>query len=215
MLTEMQANPDLVNSAGLTAFQLMLSEANETPRYAGRTAASLFRRLMPASIAVMVRARLVKLDSHQAEFLFYNLFVALFHTRGADNAAVRKLGLRAADLEEALKNLPPSAVPAYRTRRAYISGVLARNEVDRDERSNRRLFKRTSRGFYVLNPGLQVRIGDAWVAIYDLVERETLFREVSPNLPRDLVPIVERSLGAYRNWAMAVFAGEKPGPPPN
>ncbi len=117
-------------------------------------------------------------------------------------------------MEEALKHLPPSVVPAYRTKRAYISGVLARNEVDRDERSNRRLFKRTSRGFYVLNPGLQVRIGDAWVAIYDLVERETLFREVSPNLPRDLVPIVERTLAAYRNWAMAVFAGEDPGPPP-
>ena len=214
MLTEMQANLGVVNSAGLTAFQLMLSEVNETSRYAGRTAPSLFRGLMPASVAVMVRGRLVKLDSHQAEFLFYNLFVALFRTRSAENAAIYKLGLRAADLEEALKKLPPAAVPAYRTKRAYISGVLARNEVDRDERSNRRLFKRTSRGFYVLNPGLQVRIGDAWVAIYDLVEREALFREVSPNLPRDLVPMVERTLGEYRNWAMAVFAGECPGPPP-
>ncbi len=32
-----------------------------------------------------------------------------------------KLGLRAADLEEALGRLSPAVVPPYRTRRAYIS----------------------------------------------------------------------------------------------
>ena len=214
MLTEMKANLELANSAGLTAFQIMLSEASATPRYAERTVPSLYRRLMPASIAVMAEGRLIKLDNHQAEFLFYNLFVALFHTRASDNAASYKLGLRAADLEEALQKLPPSTVPAYRAKRTYISQVLARNEVERDARYNRRLFARTSRGFYVLNPGLQVRMGDGWVAIYDLLEPETLFREVSIRFPRDVREAAMRTRKPYYDWVTAVLAGGDAGPSP-
>ena len=214
MLTEMQANLELVNSAGLTAFQIMLSEAWATRRYAERAVPSLFRRLMPASVTVMVENKLVKLDNHQSEFLFYNLFAALFHGLGPENADVHKLGLRAADLEQALQRLPASAVPAYRTKRAYISQVLSRNEVDRDAPYNRRLFKRTSRGFYILNPGLQVRIGDSWIEIYDLLEPATLFWEVGSNVPPSIRDMVIRAKQSFHDWAMKVLADGDAGPPP-
>lgn len=212
MLTDMGAKLDLVNSAGLTAFQIMLAEVFAAPRYAERSAPALFRRLSPGSVSLTVDDRLVKLHEHQAEFLFYNLFVALFQTRTTDNVRSFRLGLRAADVEEALGQLPPAHVPPYRTRRAYISGILAKNEKDRDQPYNRRLFKRTQRGFYILNPALKVRLGADWVPIYELLDPETLFCEIA--VPREFEAIVRRNTEAHRNWCMAVIFGEDPGPPP-
>ena len=212
MLTDMGAKLEPVNSAGMTAFQIMLAEAFAVPRYAERSAPPLFRRLSPGSVSVTVDERLVKLHDHQAEFLFYNLFVALFQTRTADNVTGFRLGLRAADLEEALGRLPPALVPPYRTRRAYISGVLAKNEKDREAPYNRRLFKRTRRGFYILNPALKVRRGPDWVPVYELLDAETLFCDAA--VPREFEAMVRRTKETHRNWCMAHIAGEDPGPPP-
>ena len=213
MLTDMGAKLEGVNSAGLTAFQIMLAETFASSRYAQRSAPALYRRLTPGSVSLTVDERLVKLHDHQAEFLFYNLFVALFQTRTADSVTGFRLGLRAADLEEALGRLSPAVVPPYRTRRAYISGVLAKNEKDRDAPYNRRLFKRTQRGFYILNPALKVRVGADWVPIYELLDPETLFCEVV--VPRQVEAIVRRNREAHRQWCTAVIAGEHdPGPPP-
>jgi len=92
-------------------------------------------------------------------------------------AAVGEVGLRAADLEEFLGRLPDSAVPAYRKRRAYISSVLARNEVDRNLPANRRIFRRTERGVYILNPEMSVRVESQWVRIHDLLDPEVLLLE--------------------------------------
>ena len=212
MLTEMGAKLEPVNSAGLTAFQIMLAEAFVVPRYAERSAPSLFRRLSPGSVSVTVDDRLVKLHDHQAVFLFYNLFVALFQTRTADNVTGYKLGLRAADLEDALGRLPPALVPQYRTRRAYISAVLATNEKDRDAPYNRRLFKRTQRGYYILNPALMVRLGTDWIPVYELLDPETLFCDVV--VSRKAEAIIGRSRQTHRNWCLAVIAGGDPGPSP-
>lgn len=209
MLADMGADASLVNSAGLTAYQIMLAEASAAPRYAARSVPALYRRLLPAGLSVMVETRLVKLHDHQAQFLFCNLFIALFHTDWVDNAGRCKLGLRAADLEDVLKLLPALAVPPYRTRRAYISGVLARNEVSRPERSNRKLFKRTSRGFYVLNPDLRIRVGEEWVGIYDLLEPQALFRAASLRVPTHLREVVGRAQRDFQDLALAMLTPER------
>ena len=214
MLTDMGANASPVNSAGLNAFQIMLGQARASPRYARHSVPRLYGRLTPGSIDVKVDDRLVKLEGHQAEFLFYNLFVALFHGGVGANADTWRLGLRAADLETALGKIPPSVLPAYRTRRRYISQVLARNELNRDAPYNRRLFKRTHRGFYVLNPALSVRVSERWVAIYDLLDPRTLFSEPPVRLPREFAEMARRSRKEFRSWAMAIFAGDDPGPSP-
>ena len=212
MLADMGANPTLVNSVGLTAFQIMLAEAAASSRYAARTVPALYRRLVPGSFDLVVEGRLVKLHDHQAEFLFCNLFIALFRTRWAQNALANfKLGLRAADLEAALKLLPASAVPIYRTKRAYISSVLARNELDREGGTNRRLFKRTSRGFYVLNPDLDVRVGKERLGIYELLEPKSLFLEPSVGARRRDRGLSGSTRDEFREWCLALLARDAPG----
>lgn len=44
---------------------------------------------------------------------------------------------------------------------------MSRNEFSRDYAYNRKLFARTSHGFYVLNPAISLRAGKAWVPVYD------------------------------------------------
>ncbi len=211
MLADMGANASLVNSAGLTAYQVMLAEASAEPRYAARSVPGLYRRLVPGDLSVMAEARLVKLHDHQAEFLFCNLFIALFHTHWVENASQHKLGLRAADLESVLQLLPPAAVPVYRTRRPYITGVLARNEINRSGGgANRKLFKRTSRGFYILNPDLRIRAGEEWVGIYDMLAPEALFHDVSARTPPQLRRLMERARRAFQEQALAMLGRDRP-----
>ena len=173
---EMDADRELAGTAGLNAFQAMLQEADLDTPYAEKHVAALYDKLAPATVTVMVREALLKIDGHKADFLFYNLMVALFHVRLVVNMSRRwRFGISAANIEEMLCKLPRSVVPEYRTKRAYISGVLARHEVDRDAPYNRRLFKRMERGYYVLNPQMRVRIGTNWIRIYDLLDTDALF----------------------------------------
>ena len=215
MLVDMGADAELVNSAGQTAFQMMLRQASTTARYAARTVPAVYRRIVPGSLALMVDDRLVKLHDHQAEFLFYNLFVALFQTKWAHNVSVRKLGLRAADLEAVLNRLPSPDVPAYRKRRPYITSILAKNEVDRAGGANRMLFKRTSRGFYILNPALKVRLEEDWLGVYERLDPEALFDVAAPpgsSMPPRMRRTIMESRQEFREWCLGVLAGRDPVP---
>ena len=176
LVDEMEADKERASSAGLNAFQIMLQETALEDRYAERHAPALYHKLAPATVTVMVQGALLKIDSHKAEFLFYNLMAAMFQTQLETNLNQHlRPGVSAANLEEVLRVLPRSAVPEYRTKRSYISHLLARHEVDRDVPYNRRLFKRTDRGYYILNPQLRVRIGTNWIGIYELLNTDALF----------------------------------------
>lgn len=52
--------------------------------------------------------------------------------------------------------LPEGILPDYRRKRQYINSILANNEVSRDFVYNKKLFKRTGRGWYKVNPELKV-----------------------------------------------------------
>lgn len=71
---------------------------------------------------------------------------------------------------DAWKHLPASVVRSERKRREYLSGVLARNEVERDYAYNRALFKRVAKGWYQFNPKLAVRRhqggNEDWVPVF-------------------------------------------------
>ena len=207
---EMDADPTPVNSAGLTAFQILLQELSRSGHRTPRGLERMCRRLCPADVSVMVNERLVKLDGRKAEFLFFQIFVALFGTWMQDNVSLGSIGLRAADLVEILERMPDSVVPAYRKRQPYVSSVLARNEVDRDLPANRRLFRRTERGVYILNPEMSVRVEGEWVRIHDLLEPEVLV--VNYDLS-DFGPELREALrGQRKQWLRTLMVCLSPNP---
>jgi hypothetical protein len=122
-----------------------------------------------------VDGRLVKLDNRSMEFLLLNLMVAMFYTRLGTNV-VRFGGgaFSSGDFIEVLHPFPDILVPARRKQRAYISSILAKNEVHRDDPYNRKLFRRLKQGHYIINPQLTVWVEGAWRNMYDLLSLDAL-----------------------------------------
>jgi len=136
------------------------------------------------------------------EFLMFNLMIAMFYTRLGENAA--KLGggaFSSADFVETLEHFPNRIVPERRKKRAYISSILSKNEVHRDDKYNRKLFRRIKHGHYIINPKLFVRVEGEWRNIYDLLSLDLLGyrrRETRDFYYYDPNEYKERELNAFR-----------------
>jgi len=52
--------------------------------------------------------------------------------------------------------LPDEILPPYRKKRAYISSILALNEVDKDSPYSKHVFQRVGHGWYTINPDLRI-----------------------------------------------------------
>ena len=109
------------------------------------------------------------------EFLLLNLMIAMFYTRLGDKV-VRFGGgaFSSGDFVEVLHPFPDALVPARRKQRAYISSILAKNEVHRDDPYNRKLFRRLKHGHYIINPQLAVWVEGAWRPLYELLALDAL-----------------------------------------
>jgi hypothetical protein len=165
----------LINNVGFNAFQIVLEQACIDAHYAARKLAGVYEQLAPLAMVIQVDGRLVKLDNRLMEFLLLNLMLAMFYTRLGDNV-VRFGGgaFSSGDFVEVLSHFPDALVPARRKQRAYISSILAKNEVHRDDPYNRKLFRRIKHGHYIINPKLAVWVEGAWHNIYDLLSLDAL-----------------------------------------
>ena len=52
--------------------------------------------------------------------------------------------------------MPSSILADYRKKRSYVNSILAKNEITRKDKYNKKLFIRKSRGCYALNPKLKI-----------------------------------------------------------
>jgi hypothetical protein len=159
-LLERGANPELCDHMGRTALHWAMERAFREAKYAKGAFAAIFNLIAPSSIDVMSGERLVRIDRHLSEYFLVQTLWTLFKTRFA---RYRWDGLAAFDTSvilEAWQDLPPHVLKPERNKRAHLSSVLSRNEVDRDYAYNRRLFLRMRTGFYQFNPALSVRCND-------------------------------------------------------
>ena len=174
-LVEMGADTSLVNNVGFNAFHIVLEQACIAPHYAARKLPGVYHKLAPPDMVIQVDGRLVKLDNRLMEFLLLNLMIAMFYTRLGDNV-VRFGGgaFSSGDFVEVLRHFPDALVPARRKHRAYISSILAKNEVNRDGQYNRKLFRRLKQGHYIINPQLAVWVEGDWRNMYDVLSLDAL-----------------------------------------
>jgi hypothetical protein len=171
----MGADTGLINNVGFTAFHLVLEQACIDAHYAARKLAGVYETLAPPNMVIQVDGRLVKLDNRSMEFLLLNLMIAMFYTRlGTNVVRVGGGAFRSGDFLEVLRPFPDMLVPARRKQRAYISSILAKNEVHRDDPYNRKLFRRLKQGHYIINPQLAVWVEGAWRHMYDLLSLDAL-----------------------------------------
>jgi len=173
-LIERGADPTLIANHGLNTAQQVLEYATLDSSYAGRTAPSdsvyrsasttkaYARKMAPVwaaltseQLSVQVQGRLVKLHPQLMALFLLNLCIAHFH-RSLGRLASTGGAFNAGFLANLVADLPEQILPARRKRQQYISSVLSGNEIARDAPYNRRLFKRISRGEYIINPNLKL-----------------------------------------------------------
>jgi hypothetical protein len=160
-LLERGANLQLTDHLGRNALHWAMLEAFRTPKYATGTFSTIYELIAPASIDVMAGERLVRIDRHLSEFFLVQTLWALFKTSFTTmHIWHQSAAFDTAMILNAWQHLPAHIVRPERNKRAHISGVLSRNEVDRDYPYNRRLFKRVRQGLYQFNPQLSVRKHD-------------------------------------------------------
>lgn len=168
-LLDRGADPDLVDTRGWTAFLHALDQTFCQPRGEEGPFGPILDVLAPGSLSLASSGQLQKLDRRQGEYLLVQcLMVLQGWTLPLDEDAGFP-GLTSAGLAQVLERLPPDVVPPYRCRRPYINAMLARHEGSAPAQGNRRLFHRTERGRYMLDPGLEIRIGESFHMVVDLL----------------------------------------------
>ncbi len=142
-LVDIGADPNLINNVGLNPFQIVLEQACMAPNYATRKLPEVYKTLEPADMVLQVDGRLVKLDNRLMDFLMLNLMIAMFYSHLGENVARTYGGaFTSGDFVEVLSHFPDSVLPERRKKRAYISSILSKNEVNRVGPYNRKLFRR-------------------------------------------------------------------------
>jgi AAA domain len=212
-LVAMGADTGLINNVGFNAFHIALEQACIDAHYAARKLAGVYDKLAPLEMVIQVDGRLVKLDNRLMEFLLLNLMIAMFYTRLGDNV-VRFGGgaFSSGDFVEVLRHFPAALVPVRRKQRAYISSILAKNEVDRDDKYNRKLFRRLKHGHYIINPQLAVWVEGAWRNIYDVLSLDALgYRRQDRRDWYDFDPHerMQHQLQHFKTWVTQLQEGEE------
>jgi hypothetical protein len=177
-LVDAGADPLACDNYGCFAAHYALRRALGDAKYAAASFGGIYSLLAPESLSISVGGRLVKLDRRQPEYLVLNLLIATFVAKGL---RMMDPGFVAGDWSEALAPFPARVVPEHWRKRAYWSGVLARNEVSRDYAYNRRLVVRVRYGRYLPNPEIKLRLADSWVPVYEHLNLP-LLRRLTPDV---------------------------------
>ena len=169
-LLERGADAEAVDHYGCNALHWAMREAFRDANFARGPFAALFEFLAPAHVDVNTGERLVRIDRHLSEYLLFQTLWTLFKSRFTHRQRRPYGAFETQAILEAWTHLPANVVRPERNKRQHLSGVLSRNEVERDYAWNRALFVRVAQGWYQFNPKLAVRRkkGDAdiWMPIY-------------------------------------------------
>ncbi|MBI5213903.1 MAG: hypothetical protein HY957_11145 [Nitrospirae bacterium] len=160
------ADAELPDSHGLTAWQSVFQRAIENKKFAEDSFPKITDMLMPPSVSLKADERLIKLDAKQGEFLLFYTFFTFIHDL-IRNKPHYDVAFTAPEIIRWIALVPDSIIPGYRKKRAYISALLSKNEIDSANPYNKKLFKRKRTGHYILNPELAIRQKDEWVNIYE------------------------------------------------
>ena len=159
-----------VDQYGGNALHWALREGFRDAQFARGPLAALYEILAPASVDVNTGERLVRIDRHLSEYFLFQTMWTLFKSRFTHRQRHPHAAFETQAILEAWQHLPANVVRPERNKRQSLSGVLARNEVERDYAYNRALFIRVAQGWYQFNPKLSVRrrqgAEETWTPIY-------------------------------------------------
>ena len=179
-LLERGADREKVDQYGFNALHWAMCKAFRNPEYAHKYFAVLYELLAPSCVDVNTGDRLVRLDRHLSEYFLFQTLWVLFKSRFTHRLRNLYGAFDTKVILEAWAHMPVNVVYTERNRRQYLSGVLSRNEVERDYAYNRALFVRITQGWYQFNPKLLVRSIDpenkqGWSPVYQALNLSLIY----------------------------------------
>jgi hypothetical protein len=147
------------------------------PKLPVRSFPQVYGLLKTHSMSVETDNRLIKLGGQGMEYFLLNFMMGMTdHIQAVKTANAQHrmggeewfkdalqmrlreiaLGLTMDDIMQFIELMPEEVLPAYRRKRPYVNAMLSKHEVSGNDPYNRRLFLRTARGVYNVNPDLRV-----------------------------------------------------------
>lgn len=174
-LLKIGADTELVDNYGLTAWQSVLQNLLADNKFPSTLFSVVHELLAPQSLSLKVDDRLIKIDARQGDFMLFHIFFSLLRRR-INNIQSELVPLSAPFLERIMTKLPTDIMSYNRKKRAYISSLLSKNEVNSANPYNKKLFIRKEKGYYILNPCNAVRLKDVWIDVYRLSNIEFILK---------------------------------------
>jgi hypothetical protein len=146
--------------------------------YKKKVLTRFYSHVKTESLKLKIGSRLLKIDSHQAEYLIFHYMFATLEMRiilaaNEENRMVYP-HFSTADFMTFYENLPSQIIPEYRKQRPYISSILSKNELLRVDKYNKKLFTRLNQGEYIINPQVELWVEEEWINVYELINIEDL-----------------------------------------
>ncbi|MEL6943786.1 MAG: hypothetical protein AAFO82_14070, partial [Bacteroidota bacterium] len=118
-----------------------------------------YPKIAPTSGQCRYDGKLYFISRKSMEFFLINFLNAIRLDVFPYDEVLHKRGLFMDDFMEFIQEMPESILPEYRRKRQYVNSILSKNEVNREDRYNRKLFIRRSRGCYDILPKAEISWG--------------------------------------------------------
>lgn len=209
-LLEQGARLDVTDNLGISPFQMMLQQSHSNETFRKTRLEKLYPRLRPDHIKIKVDNHLVKIGANSAEFFLLQNFLVNQTPIVLTKKDVDDRGASMDDVMEMCSRFPTTILPEYRQKRQYINSILSKNEIDRADPYNKKLFLRIARGVYVVNPDLDIFIGeDQWMNAYQMMYTEKMTVQRNEAIKQENFERMSRELDERIKKAQARDAAQR------
>ena len=175
-LKSLGADIALMDNQGRTAYQIGLYRALSEKKFQ-TTFSDYCSLICPSHINVEYNNISQKIDNHLMEFFMLQVMMVLLTKKQHERYFLQAM-FCTEDFIELFDSLPNAILIDRRKKRSYLSSILSKNEVNREDKYNRKLFLRVSHGYYAIHPELCIKINDEWKNVYELIGAEKLLTRI-------------------------------------
>jgi len=176
------AKIDLTDNNGRNLFQSILLKLFFEKSKSSDLINNYYDKVKGVSLKLMINNQMIKLEHYQGEFMLLSYMLATFRP-----FVIQRNNLingrywegpptfQTSDYLKIYEDINESVLPKYRKARNYISSLLAKNEIKRDDKYNKKLFIRLRQGEYMPNPTMSIWIENQWINFCDLIDLKDLY----------------------------------------
>lgn len=159
------ADTTAVDMFGKNALQVTLVNALMNAGKKNELIKNAFKYYKNEPIRLQFADKLIKIDAHQGEYWMLQFVLATSQMRLSSMAIKMDNGTLYTEIFTTFfEGIADSIIPDFRKKRTYISSLLAKNEINRDDKYNKKLFLRLKNGIYILNPDIKIYANNSWLS---------------------------------------------------